>query len=266
MIDDELQLFRADVREVRLKCVRVLVRGSAVDRCHELRRQGAVVPDAGEGFDDLLPVEVTHARRPPVVLGDVEVRQATLRRTNRLVQVLFLDVDVEGIETHAAVGSCRFRENHGLLSSVDEVGLEPVERLDGAPNAGRFRMLVDLFHAIDGPLPLFLGCRVGNDLAHSGRDDCHLVAIELLDHGDAVLDVLHGRRALCLICRWHVPLTEHQGDGSPAGQPVVVEQGLDLFGVVDVRLATDLDTLVSVLREPRDRRLDRLRPHPVVHR
>ena len=58
----------------------------------------------------------------------------------------------------------------------------------------------------------------------------------------------------------------HQRHRAPALDPVLVEQPLDVVGVVERRLAGDLDPVVAAAAEPGDRRLDRLGPHPVVHR
>src|SRR4029077_14507638 len=54
--------------------------------------------------------------------------------------------------------------------------------------------------------------------------------------------------------------------GAPALEVVLRKQLLDLAGVIGRRLARDLDGVVAEAREPRQRRLDRFRPHPVVHR
>src|SRR5215212_5600129 len=46
---------------------------------------------------------------------------------------------------------------------------------------------------------------------------------------------------------------------------MLVEQALHVVDVVGRRLTRDLDAVVTAAFEPRDRRLDRLGPHPVVH-
>ncbi len=74
-------------------------------------------------------------------------------------RVLLLDVGMEGVveQPQARVGD-RFRQAHGLLGAVEEVGLEAVERLDGEVDPQRVGILGRRAQGLDGPAP-FLLCR-----------------------------------------------------------------------------------------------------------
>jgi hypothetical protein len=126
-------------------------------------------------------------------------------------------------------------------------------------------VLVDLLHPLHGPLPLRIRRRIGHHLANLARDDRDLVALELLDHRHRVLDVLDRLLPRLLVAGDHVAALDHECDRPPAPNPVLIQDPLHVLGVVDVRLAAYLDALVAVFREAPDRRLDRLRTHPVVH-
>ena len=54
-------------------------------------------------------------------------------------------------------GPTAFGERQRLVVAVEEVGLEPVERLDREPDAFLLPVLVALLQALDRPLPLLLG-------------------------------------------------------------------------------------------------------------
>ncbi len=193
----------------------------------------------------------------PVVVGDVEVGEPGADGADRLEQVDLLDVHVEAVEAHADVGADRVGECQRLLTPVDEVGLEAVQRLDAHPHPGGVGVLVDLLQAGDAPLPLLFGCAVGDDLADRAGHDRDLLPVELLDHRDAVLHVLHGRGALLLVLGAQVALGERQRDRAPARQAVVGEQLADVGRVVLVGLALDLDAPVAEAGEPGNGDLDR---------
>jgi hypothetical protein len=127
-------------------------------------------------------------------------------------------------------------------------------------------VLVARLQAVDRPRPFLLRRPLRLDLADRRRDDRDLDAAQLLDHRDAVADVLDRRRALRLVLGQQVAVGEHQGDRPPARQLVILEQLAHVLGVVALRLAADLDRVVATAREPGDRVLDRLGAHPVVHR
>ena len=195
----------------------------------------------------------------------MEVGEPRADGADRLEQVDLLDVHVEAVEAHPDIGPDGVGQRQGLLAAVDEVRLEAVQRFDRDPHAGGVGVLADLLEAGDAPLPLLLGGAVGNDLADGARHDRDLLALELLDHRDDVLHVLHGRGALLLVLGAQVALGEREGHRTPAGQAVVGEQLADVGRVVLVRLALDLDAAVAVAGQPGDGDLDRLGPHPVVH-
>jgi hypothetical protein len=183
-----------------------------------------------------------------------------------LVEVLLLDVDVEGVQADAALVTDGLGQRHRLRAAGDEVGLEAVERLDGQPHAQWLRVRVDVLQPGDGPVPLLLRRGVRRHLADRGRHDGHLGAVETGDQVDAVLGVLHGHRPVRLVGGDQVALAEHERDRAPAAQAVLAERLPDLVQPVLLRLPADLDALVAVLRQPRAGHLERLGPHPVVHR
>ena len=74
-------------------------------------------------------------------------------------------------------------------------------------------------------------------------------------------------RALRLVPGGEVALAEHQRHRAPAADAVFLQQSLRVsLGLVLRRLAGDLDALVAEPLDPLQRRLQRLRPHPVVRR
>jgi len=263
---DELQLLGREIHVPLLEGVLVRVGGRAIERGDELHGQRAVVADLLERADDLLPVARAHPAGHAVVVGDVEVDEATLRGADGLVHVALLDVQVEHVEADAAVGPDFLGQQQRLVVAVEEVRLEAVERLERQLHALALAVLVALLQALDGPLPLVLGRALRLHLAHRGRDDRDLDAPELLDHRDAVVHVLHRRGALRFVLRQQVALREHQRDGSPAPQAGVLEQLADVSRVVALGLSADLDGAVAARGQAGNRGLNGFRPHPVVHR
>ena len=143
------------------------------------------------------------------------------------------------------------------------------KRLSGSsadPDADRLGVRLALLQALHGPLPLLLGRGHRDDLADRRRDDREDLAAERGDERQAVLDVLDARQADVVVLVHEVAAAGHQRHRAPALDTVLVEQPLDLVGVIGRRLARDLDPVVAAAPEPRDRRLDRLGAHPVVHR
>ena len=95
--------------------VRERVGRRAVDRGNELDGQGAVVADVLERAHDGAPVERAHAAGQAVVVGDVEVDQPAARLADGRQHVGLFDVEVEGVETHAAIRTDRLGQRQCLL-------------------------------------------------------------------------------------------------------------------------------------------------------
>ena len=114
MVFDKLLLLGRDVDRLSLDGVRVGRGGRPVDGGDELGCERAVVTDRFKRVDQLRPVPGAVAARHPVVVGHVEVDEAVAAVNDGLVGVLFLDVDVEGIETDAALRPDFFSQGEGL--------------------------------------------------------------------------------------------------------------------------------------------------------
>ncbi len=165
-------------------------------------------------------------------------------------------------------------EQQRLVVAVDEVRLEAVQRLDRDPHALCLRVLADGPQALDRPPPLLL--RGGHllHLADLGRDDAHVAALavaQLLDHRDAAPQVVDRALAHGRIRVDEVAPGEHERDRPDADDAVVGEHLPDGGRPRGVRgeldgVVRDLDAVVAVPGQPPDRRLHRLRAHPVVHR
>src|SRR4249919_910067 len=107
VVDDELQLFRADVDRSGLNCVGILVRRRPIDGSDEFDSEGAVVVDVPQCADDRRPIERAHSTCHPVVVGQVEVVEPRADSADRLEEIDFLDVHVEAVETNANACSPR---------------------------------------------------------------------------------------------------------------------------------------------------------------
>src|SRR3990172_6816769 len=104
VILDELELLGRELRiGGRGERVRVRVRGRAVEWSDELDGERAVVARLLERLHQFAPVVIALPAAHAVVVSDVEVHQLLAGVQNRLVEILFLDIDVEAVETHAAV-------------------------------------------------------------------------------------------------------------------------------------------------------------------
>jgi hypothetical protein len=196
----------------------------------------------------------------------MEVDELVAGVADRGGPVRFLDVHVEDVQADATVAADVLGERERLVRTVEEVGLEAVKRLEPEPDALLLGVILAFLEALDRPLPLILGRPHRRHLAHRRWNDREDLPVQLLGHVDRVLDVLDAAHADVLVLVEEVAPTHHQRDGSPALDPVLVEQGAHLLRVVQRRLAGDLDPVVAAPAEPLDRHLDRLGPHPVVHR
>jgi hypothetical protein len=127
-------------------------------------------------------------------------------------------------------------------------------------------VLVALLQALYGPVPLFFGPGIGNQLADGARHDGDLLAAQFLHHRDGVLDVLHRHRSILLVFREQIAFAEHQRDTAPAGQAVIFQQLADMFRVVLLGFTADFNGVIPTLRQTGNRHFDRFSPHPVVHR
>ena len=127
---------------------------------------------------------------------------------------------MEAVETHPDIGADGVGQCQGLLTAVDEVRLEAVQRLDGHPHPGGVGVLADFLEAGDAPLPLLLGRAVRHDLADGARHDRDLLALELFDHRDDVLHVLHGGGALLLVLGAEIALGEREGHRAQHVKPL----------------------------------------------
>src|SRR5690349_19664433 len=79
-------------------------------------------------------------------------------RADRLRDALLFDIRVKRIVHHLAAWVLHLAdEPRGVGRAVEEIALEPVERLDGERHAGLAGMLGDLPHALDAPLPFVAG-------------------------------------------------------------------------------------------------------------
>ncbi len=86
----------------------------------------------------LVPLDVAGAGRAAVVLAGVEVAAArSPASADRVADALLLDVHVERVEEQRrrCRAPMRSQSSSALLGRVDEVGLEPVERLDRQADA-----------------------------------------------------------------------------------------------------------------------------------
>jgi hypothetical protein len=84
-------------------------------------------------------------------------------------------------------------------------------------------MILALLEALDRPSPLFLGRAHRRHLAHRRGDDGEDLPAQLFDHVDRVLDVLDAADADVLVLVEEVAPSDHQRDGSPAFEPVLLE-------------------------------------------
>ena len=248
--------------------VLVRVGRRAVDRRDELDGQRAVVADLLERVDDPLPVERAHAAGHAVVVGHVEVVRGVPWRcgspaTCRVSSMFMWKASRQMPQS----GPTALRQQQRLVVAVQEIGLEAVERLDRQPHAFFEAVLVALLQALRPPtatppratLPATSLPTVPGTIVISSPPS----SLTIVMH---VLHVLHRHRPVLAAGRQQVAIAEHQRHRAPARQPVVLQQLADVLGVVSLGLAADLDRVVAAFRQPRDRRLDRLRPHPVVHR
>src|SRR4026207_390713 len=126
MVLDELQLLRRDIDWVALDHVRILGRGRPVDRCDELVGECAIIADFLERPDDLRPVEMAKSGGETIVVGHVEIEESPSGKTDRLVHILLLDIEVKRIEANPAFGTDRIGQRKGLGAAVEEVSLKTV--------------------------------------------------------------------------------------------------------------------------------------------
>src|SRR5260370_4767372 len=143
--------------------------GSSVHRDSELNCQVVVIACGVHGLHRLLPVDRAFARRHAVVVGYVDVVQlaGVAGGLERFGPVVLFDVHMEEVEAHAAVAANLVGELERLVVPVDEVGLEPVERLDGDLHADLLGVLLAFLDAVDRPFPFLL------DRAHRGGLTTH---------------------------------------------------------------------------------------------
>ncbi len=153
-----------------------------------------------------------------------------------------------------------------LVVPVDEIGLESVERLDGDLDADLLSVLLALLNAVDRPFPLLLDRAHRRRLAHRGGDQRDDLPAQLRSKCEAVFRVLDRAKADVVVLVDQVTAVDHERHRAPALEVVLREQLLDLARVVCRRLTRDLDAVVAEARQPGQGRLDRFRPHPVVHR
>ena len=278
MVLDELELLGRQ-RVVR-RGHRVLVRVGrrAVERRHELDRDRAVVADLLERPEDRRP------RRSwpwptghPVVVGDVHVEQPVAGVAERLQQV------------RTPPGSCGRRRGRRR---------RPAPTSSASSSAWSWRLTKFVSKRLSGSTairtPSAFACsrtalRPSTPHAHSSSGEAIAFTLPtsegtmLIVPGpsasarSSLIIVMHFRRYSTEL-RAHgrvgvdqVAAGEHQRDRADALDAVLLERLADggragrarrqLDGVVG-----DLDPVVAVLREAPDRRLDGLRPHPVVHR
>src|SRR5262249_38778286 len=93
-----------------------------------LDRQIAVIPALMEPLEEALPVDLSRAGDAPVVLGDVYVNRLGRTRGDRAGLILLLDVGVEAVVHHLAIGMIYVaNEAGGLCGRREEIDLEAVE-------------------------------------------------------------------------------------------------------------------------------------------
>ena len=229
----------------------------------ELVGQASLVAGELERPQELRPVKAPLAGRPPVVVAELEVDKPCADVQDRLIGIPLLDVHVERVQHHAHPAAHSIGQRQRLVVPGDEVGLEPVDGLDAAPDLHRSGLLLDPLEDVDAPLPLLLGGAAGRPAADLRRDDAHNLPAEGLDEVEYLVAVLgRGVPNLRLIADRIAP-AHHKRHRPPAGKAVLFEKLPDLRGVVPPRLPADLKRVESGFGQAGDRLLDRLGTHPV---
>ena len=129
----------------------------------------------------------------------MEVDELVAGRSDRGGPVRFLDVHVEDVEADAAIAADVLREGERLVTAVQEVRLEAVQRLETESDALLLGVVLALLEAVDRPAPLVLGRAHRRDLPDRRGHDGEDLAAELLDHVDRVLHVLDAAHAHVLV-------------------------------------------------------------------
>ncbi len=191
-------------------------------------------------------------------------RLPALRRAS--LDVELFHVNVIGVEADAAFRAHRVGQSQRLLTAIEQVGFEAIERLYGDAHADLLGVGETFACGVDHPLPLFLFRAVGNNLADGCRHKRDDLAIQFAHHGEHVFHILHRSLALALVPCGKVALAQHQCHRAPAADAVLFQRCAGFLRLVLLRLAGNLDGFVAECLDPAQRRVQRLGAHPVVCR
>src|SRR5947207_1256661 len=134
-----------------------------------LDRQPSVVGHVAERLEGRLPGDAAAARHAAVVLGDMDVSDASSRPPDRGGRIFLLYVRMEGVEMDAAVGVADLVDQaDGLVEDVEVVDLKTVHDLLGEDHPGPLRVFGNFAQVFDTAVPLFIGGAATGE--HAERD------------------------------------------------------------------------------------------------
>src|SRR2546426_10772172 len=105
-------------------------------------------------------------RSAPITAASVQVTKHFPRPADGRCRIFLFNVHVESVEVNGKSWTAHlFYHLHGLITGVDEIGFETVERFNGNLFSSFFRVLADsleiLHHQLPLGLPFLLGDKLG---------------------------------------------------------------------------------------------------------